>query len=305
MQGGCLYEMTARLTKELKQYHLSPSLYKWFINFVPPLYHRYDKSHGNGHICDVLRYSTYFLPKGELGSELLAVIIGIHDALDQKYIAQWHRGPETERFIRDELLRVFADEKTVDGIFAVVANMSFSAELAGKNKRLDGEWESLRLLAQLGDWFTSVGPRGIEKAIQYNMAKTPDASVGEIADEIRALFNIRLKHYLLMVENMTGGADGVDTTGVIASFQGAHDDMVEIVTGPNWEQHVANVMREESMTCRMTSSYGQCGKKGIARCYICEIPVCNECSVRYDAGPGRREKYICANKHTGQNSSRK
>lgn len=237
-----------RFWEVLSKYNLQQISPQWCTSVAKLVYAKYDKSHGCDHIADVLEHGLRFLKKqygrqygGASSDDAIVVIIILHDAWDPKYAGKWFRGAETREVLHRIISKVLKD--TTDGIFAVIDNMSFTRERKGGNTALTSYWEGLRLIAQLADWYTSVGEHGLVKSVQYNRAMLPDGS--DIAAEVKNQWSERFEHYLPMVrkrlEAVTEAELHVNTAEVISAFQSAHDRMHAIIHGDDWVEYCARI----------------------------------------------------------------
>jgi hypothetical protein len=156
--------------------------------------------------------------EGLLPSRTEIVAVVVHDLVDGKYAS-------VAVYSEEELCAIVGAD-----VMAIITDMSWSAELQGKNRKLDGSLEISRRRVQAADWFTSIGQGGLVKSYLYNRDKLLTA---DPASNVVELYRTRLCKY---VGVMGVGEFGEVAAGIARELheemgEVTHDRVLEVVAG--------------------------------------------------------------------------
>lgn len=145
----------------------------------------HDKKHAlqvHANFCEIVRQEGVQLSIKE--AKMAPYVTTLHDVLD-------HKRPEAKRppewFVRQWLMAMLEDHKSVLEIMHIHKNCSWSKRNESRPYRSDGSGDTLRLLLQDADWLEAVGKVGLERCIAYTKSvggRVPEDVCQHIKDKL-------------------------------------------------------------------------------------------------------------------------
>jgi len=165
------------------------------LHFVMLISYKYniDESHSLGHSLDVLNYANNIYeselphnPQLKLDERAIYVSAIIHDMCDKKYVDQEEGLYNIQQFLKEKM--TFSEIKTVKNI---ISTMSYSHVQNNGFPEL-GDKQLAYNIVREADLLTAYD---FNRCMLYKLYRQPSATIDDVFEDARDLFNVRILKY--------------------------------------------------------------------------------------------------------------